>query len=145
MSQQDPTPRFPAVGDGSGLEAEDKFYREEVQLAFRNRGMPLEALRYPITPTGMHYLLTHFDVPAADAGTWRLTLGGLVAHPLSLSLEDIRDRPAQTTAPLSRCPRAHPETLSAMPVCSLGSSCRRARLQPWRDADSAQHRRDRGR
>ena len=38
MSQQDPTPRFPTVGDGSGLEHEDKFYREEVQLAFRNRG-----------------------------------------------------------------------------------------------------------
>ena len=30
--------------------------------------MPLEALRYDVTPTGMHYLLIHFDIPAADAG-----------------------------------------------------------------------------
>jgi len=36
---------------------------EELQLAARNRGMPLEALRYDITPTGMHYLLVHFDIP----------------------------------------------------------------------------------
>jgi len=103
MSQQDPTPRFPTVGDGSGLEHEDKFYREEVQLAFRNRGMPLEALRYPITPTGMHYLLTHFDVPDADPHAWRLTLGGLVSHPLSLSLEDVKARPSQTTAVTMEC------------------------------------------
>jgi hypothetical protein len=34
-----------------------------VQLALRNRGMPLEALRYPITPTGLHYLLIHYDIP----------------------------------------------------------------------------------
>ena len=31
---------------------------EELQLATRNRGMPLEALRYDVTPTGMHYLLS---------------------------------------------------------------------------------------
>ena len=36
---------------------------EELALAGRNRGMPLEALRYDITPTGMHYLLVHFDIP----------------------------------------------------------------------------------
>ena len=39
---------------------------EELQLAGRNRGMPLEALRYDITPTGLHYLLIHFDIPAID-------------------------------------------------------------------------------
>ena len=39
---------------------------EELQLAARNRGMPLEALRYDITPTGLHYLLVHFDIPAID-------------------------------------------------------------------------------
>jgi hypothetical protein len=29
---------------------------EELQLATRNHGMPLEALRYPVTPVGLHYL-----------------------------------------------------------------------------------------
>ena len=36
---------------------------EELQLAARNHGMPLEALRYPITPAGLHYLLIHYDIP----------------------------------------------------------------------------------
>jgi hypothetical protein len=42
--------------------------RDELQLAARNHGMPLEALRYDVTPVGLHYLLIHFDIPAADAG-----------------------------------------------------------------------------
>ena len=40
---------------------------EELQLAARNHGMPLEALRYPVTPIGLHYLLTHYDIPLIDA------------------------------------------------------------------------------
>ena len=32
--------------------------------------MQLEGLRYDVTPTGMHYLLIHFDVPEADEATW---------------------------------------------------------------------------
>ena len=39
---------------------------EELQLAARNHGMPLEALRYEITPVGLHYLLIHYDIPAVD-------------------------------------------------------------------------------
>ena len=88
------TGRFPPVGDGKDLAAPDSFYREEVQLANRNRGMPLEGLRYDITPTGMHYLLVHFDIPGVEADTWRLAVGGLVSRPLSLGLDDIRRRPA---------------------------------------------------
>ena len=91
------------VGDGSGLDDSGRFYAEEVQLAIRNRGMPLEALRYPITPTGLHYLLVHYDVPEVDAAAWRLRLGGLVARPLSLSLDDLRRRPAHTLAVTMEC------------------------------------------
>jgi hypothetical protein len=65
---------------------------EELQLAARNHGMPLEALRYDVTPVGLHYLLTHFDVPEAPAD-WRLEVGGLVARPLSLPLEALQARP----------------------------------------------------
>jgi hypothetical protein len=32
--------------------------------------MPLEGLRYPVTPTGMHYLLIHFDIPYVEVDTW---------------------------------------------------------------------------
>src|SRR6185503_7601266 len=73
---------------------------EELQLAGRNRGMPLEALRYDITPTGLHYLLIHFDIPAVDPARWRLRLGGLVDNPIELSLDDLRARPS-TTIPVT--------------------------------------------
>ena len=49
---------------------------EELQLAARNHGMPLEALRYPVTPVGLHYLLIHYDVPAVDAGRLAAEIGG---------------------------------------------------------------------
>jgi sulfane dehydrogenase subunit SoxC len=67
---------------------------DELRLAARNHAMPLEALRYPVTPVGLHYLLIHFDIPAVDAATYRLEVDGLVESPLSLSLEELRERPA---------------------------------------------------
>ena len=76
---------------------------EELQLAGRNRGMPLEALRYDITPTGLHYLLVHFDIPAVDATTWRLRLHGLVDRPIELSLDDLRSRPRRTVPVTLEC------------------------------------------
>ncbi|HYV02738.1 MAG TPA: hypothetical protein VEM93_10470, partial [Actinomycetota bacterium] len=66
---------------------------EELQLAARNHGMPLEAMRYDVTPVGLHYLLTHYDIPAVDEAGWRLSIGGLVSRPLTLSLEEVRSRP----------------------------------------------------
>ena len=66
---------------------------EELALAARNHGMPLEALRYDLTPVGLHYLLIHFDIPAADETTWRLEVGGRVRRPLSLTMEQLRARP----------------------------------------------------
>src|ERR671914_2149513 len=69
---------------------------EELQLAGRNRGMPLEALRYDVTPTGLHYLLIHFDIPAVDPETWRLRIGGAVRRALTLSLDDVHSRPRRT-------------------------------------------------
>jgi DMSO/TMAO reductase YedYZ molybdopterin-dependent catalytic subunit len=76
---------------------------EELQLAARNHGLPLEALRYPITPAGLHYLLIHYDVPAVEAATWRLDVGGLVERPLSLTLDDLRARPAVEHAVTLEC------------------------------------------
>ena len=74
--------------------------------------MPLEALRWDVTPVGLHYLLTHYDIPDVDPATWRLELDGLVERPVSLSLEDIRKRPAVETVVTMECAgngRAHVE------------------------------------
>ena len=76
---------------------------DELELAARNHGLPLEMLREPITPLGLHYLLIHFDIPQVDAATWRLRVGGLVEHPLDLTLADLQARPAETHAVTLEC------------------------------------------
>jgi DMSO/TMAO reductase YedYZ molybdopterin-dependent catalytic subunit len=73
---------------------------EELGLAARNHGMPLEALRYPITPVGLHYLLIHYDIPAVDPASFRLEIGGRVERALTLSLDDLRGR-QQVTLPVT--------------------------------------------
>jgi DMSO/TMAO reductase YedYZ molybdopterin-dependent catalytic subunit len=77
--------------------------REQLQLAARNHGMPLEALRHEITPIGLHYLLIHFDIPAVDAKAWTLDIRGAVQRPLRLTLEDIKAREAKTLAVTLEC------------------------------------------
>ena len=74
---------------------------EELQLAARNHGMPLEALRHEITPLGLHYLLTHYDIPLVDAALWRLTVSG--ERSLELSLDDLRARETVTMPVTMEC------------------------------------------
>ncbi len=62
---------------------------EELQLAARNHALPLEALAYDRTPTGLHYLLTHYDIPVVDPASWRLEIGGLVERPVSIGLDEL--------------------------------------------------------
>jgi sulfane dehydrogenase subunit SoxC len=76
---------------------------QELLLAARNHGMPLEALAYDVTPVGMHYLLIHYDVPRVDAGDWRLEIDGAVKRPVSLSLDDLRGRANVTSAITFEC------------------------------------------
>ena len=89
-----PTRRPPIVG---------RFQPEEVALATRNSGMPLEALRYDVTPVGLHYLLIHFDIPEGDAASWTLELGGLLERPARLSLAQIRALPQKTLRVTLEC------------------------------------------
>jgi DMSO/TMAO reductase YedYZ molybdopterin-dependent catalytic subunit len=76
---------------------------QELQLAARNHGMPLEALRFEVTPVGLHYLLVHYDVPVVDLASWRLEVTGAVERPLSLSLDDLRLRHTETRAVTMEC------------------------------------------
>ena len=93
---------------------------DELQLAARNHGIPLETLRYDITPIGLHYLLIHYDIPDIDAVSWRLRLGGLVEHPLSLGLDELRTRPRVTTRVTMECAGNGRANLEPRPVS-----------QPW--------------
>jgi sulfane dehydrogenase subunit SoxC len=75
----------------------------ELQLAARNHGMPLEALRYDVTPAGLHYLLIHYDIPDVDATSWRLSIDGAVRTPVALSLDELRSRPRVSLAVTLEC------------------------------------------
>jgi sulfane dehydrogenase subunit SoxC len=79
-------------GAPAGTVAEQGITQDELRLAARNHGLPLEALRHPITPAGLHYLLIHYDIPAVDPETFQLEIGGAVERPLTLSLGEIRAR-----------------------------------------------------
>jgi len=91
---------------------------EELQLATRNHGMPLEALRYPVTPVGLHYLLTHYDVPDVDAGSWSLRVRG--EQEVSLGLDEVRARPWVELAVTMECAGNGRARLDPRPVS-----------QPW--------------
>ncbi len=73
-----------------GLRAGDIGF-DELALAARNHGMPLEALHLDLTPAGLHYLLIHYDIPMVDPAAFRLRIEGSEA--LNLSLDDLRARP----------------------------------------------------
>jgi DMSO/TMAO reductase YedYZ molybdopterin-dependent catalytic subunit len=92
----------------------------ELQLAVRNHSMPLEALRYAITPIGLHYVLIHFDIPAVDANDWSLKVGGRVRHQLQLNLEQLKARPSTTIAVTLECAGNGRARLSPRPLS-----------QPW--------------
>jgi DMSO/TMAO reductase YedYZ molybdopterin-dependent catalytic subunit len=79
------------------------YTRDEVQIAFRNREMPIEALAHDITPAGLHYNVVHWDIPDIDPTTWRLRLTGAVRHPLELALDDLRSRPRVTMPVTLEC------------------------------------------
>ncbi|MEP7223919.1 MAG: molybdopterin-dependent oxidoreductase, partial [Actinomycetota bacterium] len=65
--------------------------------------MPLEALRWDVTPIGLHYLLTHYDIPDVDAESWRLEIDGLVDRAVSLSLDELRARTSVEIAVTMEC------------------------------------------
>lgn len=96
---------------------EEGISAHELALAARNHGLPLEALRYDITPAGLHYLLTHYDIPFATDAEWTLSVGGLVAQPLTLDMATIRALPRRTVAVTMECAgngraRLHPRPVS---------------------------------
>jgi DMSO/TMAO reductase YedYZ molybdopterin-dependent catalytic subunit len=93
---------------------------EELQLAARNHGMPLEVLREAVTPIGLHYLLIHYDIPQVDAEAWRLAVDGAVANELSLGLDELRALPSHEVVATMECAGNGRARLAPRPVS-----------QPW--------------
>jgi DMSO/TMAO reductase YedYZ molybdopterin-dependent catalytic subunit len=102
---------------GRLAEPDEGISGDELGLAARNHGMPLEALRYDVTPPGLHYLLIHYDIPVLDGATWRLRVGGLVGAYLDLDLDTLRALPSRTVRVTLECAgngraRLHPRPVS---------------------------------
>ncbi|GLW09512.1 sulfite oxidase [Microtetraspora sp. NBRC 13810] len=93
---------------------------EELALAARNHGIPLEALRYDVTPLGLHYLLIHYDIPLIDPAAWRLTVGGLVGKTLTFGLAELKELPRRTVRVTMECAGNGRARLEPRPVS-----------QPW--------------
>jgi sulfane dehydrogenase subunit SoxC len=104
----------------AGTAPAEEISPEELRLAARNHGLPLEALRHDITPAGLHYLLIHYDIPAVDPAAYRLELGGAVERPVSLSLGDLRERERATLPVTFECAGNGRARLSPRPIS-----------QPW--------------
>ncbi len=96
MARSEPAP----PEDGSEPEG---ITLDELQLAARNHGMPLEALRWPLTPIGLHYLLIHYDIPVVDPAAWRLHIDGRVRSSLVMTLNDLRARPSREVVATMEC------------------------------------------
>jgi DMSO/TMAO reductase YedYZ molybdopterin-dependent catalytic subunit len=93
---------------------------DEVRLAARNHGLPLETMREDVTPPGLHYVLSHYDIPAIDVATWRLAVRGSVDQPLEVGLDELRSRPARTVRVTLECAGNGRAALHPRPVS-----------QPW--------------
>jgi DMSO/TMAO reductase YedYZ molybdopterin-dependent catalytic subunit len=110
----------PLSGPARVAEPGEAISYEELALAARNHAMPLEALRYDLTPVGLHYLLIHYDMPYVDPGQFALTVTGRVGRPLRLSLAELRRRPRVTRRVTLECAGNGRALLDPRPVS-----------QPW--------------
>jgi DMSO/TMAO reductase YedYZ molybdopterin-dependent catalytic subunit len=102
------------AGDDEGVST------AELGLAARNHGMPLEAMRYDLTPPGLHYLLTHYDIPFVDEASWTLGVRGLVDRSLTIDLATLKAMPATTVRSTMECAGNGRARLEPRPVS-----------QPW--------------
>lgn len=83
--------------DGEGITT------DELRLAARNHGMPAEMLRHDVTPLGLHYVLTHYDIPEVNAGSWLLDIGGAVDTPSSMDLFELQGVASRTVRTTMEC------------------------------------------
>jgi DMSO/TMAO reductase YedYZ molybdopterin-dependent catalytic subunit len=93
---------------------------EELALATRNHGLPLEALRYDVTPPGLHYVLVHYDIPDDGGDRWQLAVRGRVSRPRTWGLNALRALPAVTRRVTMECAGNGRALLAPRPVS-----------QPW--------------
>ena len=68
-----------------------------------SNGIKWEELQSWITPNEQLYKVQHYNVPKLDPVSWRLEISGLVRHPRTLSLDDLKRRKRKTITATLEC------------------------------------------
>jgi len=68
-----------------------------------NLEMPFGALDGFVTPNERFYVRCHFPIPKINERDWRLRVGGKVARPFEVTMDDLRQMPTQTITATLEC------------------------------------------
>ena len=109
MEEATPTEVRPSAGADNGwmgwptTKLEPVTLTDEQGRVVRVRA-PVMELEGLLTPTVLHYVVQHFDVPEpVRAEDWALTVYGEVKRPLKLSYEELRRFPGRTVRTVMEC------------------------------------------
>ena len=94
----------------------DAFSEAKTVLAFRDHGFQNELVSQSLTPLGEHYLLTHFGPQFLSAENYTVAIGGLVASPRKVPLQDIMLRSVINQVVTMECAGIGRRDLSPRPV-----------------------------
>ncbi|AMJ68075.1 sulfite oxidase [Hymenobacter sp. PAMC 26628] len=68
-----------------------------------NLELPFPTLEDRLVPNNRFYVRSHFPIPALEAASWQLSIGGAVQNPLVISYDELRALPAVTVAATLEC------------------------------------------
>src|SRR4051812_5517361 len=97
----------PAAGWASGPQAISVPGKDGMivrSYRFLDLEMPVEFVTEWITPVNHFYVRNHmFEPPRIDPKTWRLSIGGLVEKPLTISLAELEKVPIHSVINAMEC------------------------------------------
>jgi DMSO/TMAO reductase YedYZ molybdopterin-dependent catalytic subunit len=97
-----PAHAFPAVQDGDVIPWLDRLDENPVPEVLVQQ-LDWEQLDSWTTPNEDFFVIKHFNQPELDEGDWRLEIGGLVAQPMTLTLDDLKARERQEVTFTMEC------------------------------------------
>lgn len=96
---------FFALAGGTALFAQDRAKEGMKVLSRRPEDleMPLSGFSDYLTPIEHFFVRTHVYVPTVDLKDWRLTVGGEVATPLTMNMEELKKLPSVELVSVVEC------------------------------------------
>lgn len=88
---------------GAALALDDKNGRRILNTSQEAFEMPMSGFANWITPVEQFFVRSHHGTPTVDAAEYRLTVGGLAARPLTLTLDEIKRMPSHELVAVCEC------------------------------------------